>query len=430
MRCRAIRLCTVLLLPAAPAAAQRPPAVFETDSVLRALVQDALARNPTLTQGRAVVRAAGARVRPAGTLSDPMLEAGVMDLTLPSFGSARSEFTEWDLSLSQEVPWPGTLGARAGVARAEEGIGGAAYAALRREIIARTAVAYYRLRYLATAVATVERQRRLLEAAMQLATVRYVAGVAPQSDALQAQLARERLASEEAELRGEVAAWRAALNALRDRASDDSVAAPPLDSAAFEAHRAPLPPAESLRAAALERHPDIEAGRRLVERNSLTIRLERLGARPDFALGLRYGYRGTVAGTAQPDFFSLFVGLRLPVWAARKQHQLVSAALADSAGAAAALRSTELDVARRVAETAERAEAGRRRLGLLVEGVVPAARATVESLMRSYQVGRSDFQALLAAEDTLYRAELEAAAVAAEHQTHLIMLRLLVAEEI
>lgn len=430
MRFRAAWLCCALLLPAARAAAQGPPAAFETDSALRALVEDALARNPTLTRGRAVVRAAGARVRPAGTLPDPMLEAGVMDLALPSFGSGRSDFTEWDLALSQEVPWPGTLRARAGVARAEEGIGGAEYGALRREIIARTAVAYYRLRYLGTAVATVERQRRLLEAAVQLATVRYAAGLAPQSDALQAQLARERLASEEADLRGEVAASRAALNALRDRASDDSVAAPPLDSVVFQAHGVALPRAESLRAAALERHPDIEAGRRLVERSSLTIRLERLGTRPDFTLGMRYGYRGTVAGTALPDFFSAFVGVRLPVWAARKQHQLVSAARADSAGAAAALRVAELDVARRVAETAARAEAGRRRLGLLVEGVVPAARATVESLMRSYQVGRSDFQALLAAEDALYRAELEAAAVAAEHQTHLVMLRLLVAEEI
>jgi len=89
------------------------------DSGLEALVAEALARNPTLAQRQAAVRAATLRIRPAGTLADPMLTLGVMDL-VPTFGYSfnRSDFTEADVELGQEIPWPGSLGARSGVARA------------------------------------------------------------------------------------------------------------------------------------------------------------------------------------------------------------------------------------------------------------------------------------------------------------------------
>jgi outer membrane protein TolC len=51
-------------------------------------------------------------------------------------------------------------------------------------------------------------------------------------------------------------------------------------------------------------------------------------------------------------------------------------------------------------------------------------------VLRSYRVGQAPFLNVLAAEDALYRAQLDAAMVAAEHLTHLVMLeQLLVREE-
>src|SRR5437763_14224270 len=94
---------------AGPAHAQASAPVAG-DSVLQSLVADALARNPTVAQRQAAVRAATLRIRPAGTLPDPMLTIGVMDLVLPHFGLNPSDFTEADVELSQEIPWPGALG--------------------------------------------------------------------------------------------------------------------------------------------------------------------------------------------------------------------------------------------------------------------------------------------------------------------------------
>ena len=414
---------------AAPARAQDSLAPITGDSVLQSLVAEALERSPTLAQRQAAVRAATLRIRPAGTLPDPMLSVGVMDLQLPRFEFNRSDFTEVDAELSQEIPWPGTLSARSEVmraaaagARAEEGV-------VRREVITAMAAAYYRLQYAVTALQTLRRQRELLDAAVQLSTTRYATGAAPQSDPLQAKLARDRLQSEAFALESDRVADLAAVNALRNRPPMDSVAITPVDPAAVRAAAATEPPGDTLVALALAAHPRLAARRAALDEAARTIQVERLGARPDFTLTLRYGYRPRAFNFNLPDFFSAFVGLRLPVWAGRKQNRLADAARADYTAAGADLRNTELQLSREVAEAAARVHAAQQRLALLVDGVLPTAWGTVESVLRSYQVGRAEFLTLLSVEDARYRAELEAAQVAADYQTQLVMLRQLTAGE-
>src|SRR5260221_330832 len=414
---------------AAPVRAQDSLAPLGSDSVLRSLVAEALARNPTVVQRQAAVRAATLRVRPAGTLPDPMLSVGVMDLQLPRFEFNRSDFTEVDAELSQEIPWPGTLGARSGVMRATAAGARAEEGTVRREVTTAMAAAYYRLRYTVTALETLRHQRELLEAAVQLSTTRYATGAAPQSDPLQAKLARDRLRSEEFALESERVAALAAVNALRNRAPRDTVAVTPIDPAAVRVGVTSEPPADSLVALALATHPRPAPRRAAVDAATHTIQVERLGARPDFTLTLRYGYRPRAFNFNFPDFFSAFVGLRLPVWAWRKQNRLAEAARADSSGAAASLRDAELQLSREVTETAARVQASQQRLALLVDGVLPTAQGTVESVMRSYQVGRAEFLTVLSVEDARFRAELEAAEVAADHLTQLIMLRQLTTGE-
>jgi outer membrane protein TolC len=417
------------LTGAAPVRAQDSLAPIAGDSVLQSLVAEALERSPTLAQRQAAVRAATLRIRPAGTLPDPMVSVGVMDLVLPRFEFNRSDFTEVDAELSQEIPWPGTLGARSAVMRAAAAGARAEEGAVRRELTAAIAMAYYRLGYTVTALETLRHQRELLAAAVQLSTTRYATGAAPQSDPLQAKLARDRLQSEAYALESERVAALAAVNALRNRPPMDSVAITPIDPAAVRAAAATQPSADSLVALALAAHPRLAARRAAIDEAARTIQVERLGARPDFTLTLRYGYRPRAFNVNFPDFFSAFIGLRLPVWAWRKQKRLADAARADSTGAAAGLRDVELQLSRQVTETAARVQAAQQRLVLLVDGVLPNARGTVESVLRSYQVGRTEFLTLLSVEDARYRAELEAAAVAADYLAQLVMLRQLTAGE-
>src|SRR3989440_3179544 len=201
-------------------------------SILQPRLAEAPARTPTLAQRQGAVRAATLRIRPAGSLPDPMLTVGVMDLLLPHFEFNQSDFTEADVELSQEIPWPGSLGARSGVMRAAAAGARAEEGTVRREVTTAMAVAYYRLGYAVTALETLRHQRELLDAAVQLSTTRYATGAAPQSDPLQAKLARDRLRSQEFALESERVAALAGVNALRNRAPGDSVPVSSIDPAA------------------------------------------------------------------------------------------------------------------------------------------------------------------------------------------------------
>src|SRR3989442_12096574 len=71
------------------------------DLGLQSLVAEALARNPTIAQRQAAVRGATLRVRPAGSLPDPRLTVGVMDLVLPHFEFNQSDLPQAHLDRSQ-----------------------------------------------------------------------------------------------------------------------------------------------------------------------------------------------------------------------------------------------------------------------------------------------------------------------------------------
>jgi len=409
----------VLAMLAQGLSAQEAPA---GDSLLVRLTAEALAANPALGADRALARAAAARVRPAGALPDPMLSVGVMNLTLPRFAFRESDFTEVDVELSQEFPWPGTLGARSRAARAEARASEAGTAARKRDVIERTAELYYRLRYVVTARSTLERQRKLLTTGVDISTARYATTTAPQSDPLQARVALARLETEEADLAAEEAELRAELTALRNVSGTDSLSIEPIrpvDVLAVRTHAA-----ASVLSDSLAGHPRVLAKQAAVEAADQNARVEALGARPDFTFMTRYGARPLGA-----DFFSAFVGVRVPLYAGRKQSRQAEAARADADAARASLAEEQASLAADLRRTFAQVRSGETRLRLLVERVVPAADATTQAALRSYRVGRIEFLTVLAAEDALYRAQLDAARVAAEHLTHLVMLEQLLSRE-
>jgi outer membrane protein TolC len=285
--------------------------------------------------------------------------------------------------------------------------------------VLRTAELYYRLRYLVTVRATLQRQRRLLATAVEIATARYATTSAPQSDPLQARVAVARLDTEDAAWAEQQAKAGAELKALRNVRGSESLTVELIrpESVPLVLHAGPRDGVWD----SLPAHPRLTARRAAVEAAERTARVEQLAARPEFNITTRYGARPLGA-----DFFSAFLGIRLPLWGGRK---LAGAARADADAARAELAEESVALGAEL-ETAHAAIAnGETRLRLLTTQVVPSARATVEAVLRSYRVGQAPFLNVLAAEDSLYRAELDAIMVAAEHLTHLVMLQQLLLTE-
>src|SRR3972149_7440472 len=76
-------------------------------AALGTLVAEALQNNPELRAAAKEIEAANQRVRPAGALEDPMLEAGFINLPIESLRFNREDMTMKMLGLSQKLPYPG-----------------------------------------------------------------------------------------------------------------------------------------------------------------------------------------------------------------------------------------------------------------------------------------------------------------------------------
>lgn len=405
--------------PVSPARSAEHP--IQSDTLLARLTAEAVAANPGLQMRQASARAAMKRVGPAGALPDPMLSAGVMNLTLPRFAFRESDFTEVDFELAQEFPWPGSLGARSQAARAGVRARVAEVGVRRREIVVRTAELYYRLRYIATARATLNRQRDLLAAAVEIATTRYASAAAPQSDPLQARVALARLHAEDADLAEQQARVGAELKALRNVRGSEKLTIELIrpETIPLDLHRSWREATGSLDSIAV--HPRLAARQAELEAAERTVKVDQLGARPDFSITTRYGARPLGS-----DFFSAFLGVRVPLWGRRG---LADAARADADAARAALAEETAALEADLQSAWAGIAGGETRLRLLTTQVIPSAELAVEAALRSYRVGQTPFLNVLAAEDSNYRARLEAVMVAAEHLTHLVILEQLLLGE-
>lgn len=390
------------------------------DSVLARLTTEAWSAAPAALRSEALAQAMARRVRPAGALPDPMLSVGIMDLTLPRLAFRESDFTEVDIEVTQQFPWPGSRGAATGGARARARGAAAETASLRRSLVVQVAELYYRLRYVVTAQQLLAKQRALWSSTVEIADARYGTGSVPQGDPLQARIGLARLITEQAALGGEETGLRSALRALRGIRGVDTVPVVPLAADSVVVALAATAAGEGDHLAltdSLRAHPRLSARRAATEAAEAAVRETALAGRPDFELTVRYGARPLGA-----DFFSAFAGIRVPLWAGRKQRLLTQAAQLEATAARqgqseeAAALSSELE--RTVAE----ARAGAVQLRLLVSSVLPLTREGVGAALRDYRTGRAAFLGVFTAVDTHYRAELEAAEVAARHLTHLVML--------
>lgn len=383
------------------------------------LVARALAVSPQLRATRQRVRAAEARVTPAGIRPDPMLTAAIQSFPVGDPGF--SDFMTMKMvGVSQTFPARGKL---AGARRAavQELAAARAEADASALVIARDVRGtYYDIAYIDQALAIVARTRDVLVSLLRATEARYEVGTAGQHDVLRARLESARLGDDAAALREERSAAAARLNALLDRPTDApigpasipahivraAVADPPgrirFVSATLGSRAAdsPLPPLDSLQAVATRQSPALRAHQAMIAAQAARVDLARLERRPDIDVSLQYGQRDGFR-----DMITAMVSVPLPIQRRRKQDELAAAAGAELAAIAAEHHQRSNAIRADVARLYTQIERARTQLALTVKSVLPQSRATFEVAVASYQTGRAEFVTMLEAQSTLFSAE-------------------------
>ena len=413
---------------------------------LTALVAQVRAANPDIAAAERRAAAARARAEAAGVLPDPRLAVGLTNALVSDPLSSDDFMTMRMVQLGAMLPWPGKLGREAEAARWRVVAAEAELEAVERRAVADAKRAWFDLWFMDRALEVVRGNHALLADFVEVTQVRYGVGTGGQQDVLRARVEATRLGDEvlHLELRREATA--AELNSLFDRTAEAPIPAPELPegfeefavpergaevrftaAALGESREAagPIPPLDALQHAAETADPRVRALDARVAAARAEARLADVAALPDFDLMVGYGQR-----SGREDMISVMVSAPLPLFKGRKQDPLAEAAKSDVAAIEAERVATVATIRAEVTALRAALVRTRERLALLREGVLPQARASLESAVAGYPVSSVDFLTLLDNQATVFRHELDERRLLADFGRDLAALERVVGAEV
>jgi len=386
-------LAALLALAAAPVALAQAAGAGEsplfTDPVLAELVSQSLAARPELRQAEATARAGRERVDQAGALPDPILSLGIQNDGFQELQIGKMETSYWQVMITQPLPWPGKRGLRTDVARlvAEEANAGVGRARLTAEADVRRA--YLDLLVARDRLELLGRLEAIWRTSAGVARARYESGEGAQSDVLRAQLELNRIRQRRIALASQETAAIQALNRLRNRPVLEPV---PTTATVAKLGAPEPPPLDAALSDAVARSPELAQAKAATARTRTGADLARRERYPDLAVNAGIMPRGSL-----DPMWTAGLSVGLPIWAGRKQSRAVAESEARAEGGARGEEALEQLLRLRVADRRNVALALLDTVRVFREGLLVQSRATAESTLAQYRVGKVSFASVLEA---------------------------------
>lgn len=376
-----------------PVEASKPEAspLAEADELsAEALIEQVLARNPTLAQMNAAWQAATARYPQVTSLDDPNFGAIIGPA---SIGSNEVDFA-YRIEASQRIPFCGKLGLRGQSALAEAAAAGHDVGDTKLQLIESTKVAFYDYFLIHRAIAVNEESLELLKEIRGTAVDRFKANQSPQQDVLQVdvEIGRQRKRGLVLERMKKVA--QARINTLMHLPPETPLPPPPKTFVLAAA----LPAVAVLRAQAIAQRPDLHALANRIESERAALALAHKEYYPDFEVMAAYD---AFWQSPEKDLRPM-VGLRmnLPIQKDRRAGA-VAEAHARLSQRVAELASRTDQVNLQVQEAYEQVLESEKGVRLYDDTILPAATENVKAARTAYATGRIPFLSLVEAQRNL-----------------------------
>lgn len=339
--------------------------------------------NPELRVADYEVRAARARVRPAGALPDPTINYGQMNVgnIVPFTTLGEEGFSEIYVGFQQEFPFYGKRKLRENIATKEADAEQWSYQFTRLRILSELKIAYYDLAYWHEVRTTLARDMRLLEQFAETAAALYRVGKGNQADSLRAQAELSRLQNRIEVADQRIGVAQAMINALLNRPPDSPLAQPePLTKSAL---RYSLP---ELLQFSRERFPPLREQEQMIEGREQGVQLAKKERWPDLGFVFAYHNRGQLR-----DYWTIGGTARIPLYYGRKQKQQLAEAEARLDAARATQETIRAQAQFEIKDHFLQATTSERLLALYEKTIVPQDSLTLEASAASYQVGAIEF---------------------------------------
>jgi outer membrane protein TolC len=359
-----------------------------------AVVEQVLARSPSLAQMIAAWQAASARYPQVTSLEDPMFAGTIGPGTFRPDDSS-VEFA-YRLEISQKLPFPGKRKLRGDNALAETSAAKRDIDDMRLQLIESSRTAFYDYFLVDRAIEVNTESLDLLKKAKDNAEKRFVLGLVPQQDVLQAEveIGREQERRLVLDQMRKVAIAR--INTLMHLPPDTPLPPPP--------KRMSLPAsmneASALRELALSRRPDLLALDDRIRAEEAQLGVAHKEFYPDFEPFFMYDrFMGNVSDNRD---LAIMVGLRTnaPVYKARRYGAVAEAEAKIAQRRAELARQTD-QVNYQVQEEYEKVRQAQQSVALYEKTILPAAKLNIDGAFAAYINGKISFLTLIEAQRSL-----------------------------
>ena len=386
--CRPLRAATIISAP--------PP--------LAELIEEGLAQNKEIQSLQAQVESLKEEISFAGSLEDPRLGFGVVNLPTDSWDFDEEAMTQKLVFIAQKFPWFGKLSLKSKSQAFKASRQQAILEAKKLELARKIATAYYELGFVASNLEINKRLTTMVSQLLRVAETRYASGEGLQQDVLQAQVELSRLLAEKIDLKKRRRTLKDLINELLNRGSFRAVT-PPLDLKYPGAE----PDFEDLKKQSLTQNPWLWVRQAEVDQTFTEIELAKKEYWPDMDFKVAYGQREEdFTGRDLPDLFSATVTINVPLWAKSRQNKKLASSKKSHEAAKKSYRNLAESLPYRVDALATEIRDTQENYRLYVDALLVQSEQWAHSSLAAYEVGKVEFNTMVNAQILLLRAELQA----------------------
>jgi outer membrane protein TolC len=371
---------------------------------LTSLIEEGLRQNGEILSMEAEVASLESKIPFAGSLDDPRLGLGILNLPADSFRFDREPMTQKQISIAQKIPWFGKLDLRQQQAALNAARLKALLDAKKLELTLDIAANYFDLGFIASSLRVNDQLTAEIDQLLRFAETRYATGGGLQQDVLQAQVELSKLLDEKIVLENRQRVLEDRINELLNRDRFQPV----------EAQIDPKPLSlalnvEQLQSRAVSENPGLAARMLEIHIADIEVELSRKDFWPDFDFKFAYGQRDEDrTGRSLPDFVSGSVVMNIPLWQETRQRPKLDAALQARSAASHSHRSLLAALPHRVNSLVVEIRNTQQNYELFKNALVLQAEQWARSSLSAYEVGSVEFNTMIEARVQKLRFDLQA----------------------
>lgn len=353
------------------------------DESLDGIVEFALANNPEVKAGRIKIERLGEKIKQVTALEDPVAALTVGELAQTAAGQV-----DYIVSLTQALPYPGTLDARKAVAEQEVLVASSELLDVIERVAAEVRRVYWRRYAVARAIEVTEQDKQILKQISDVIDARARVNEAQQADQLRISLRLADLDQELDRLEQQRRSLDAMMNRLLNRRADA-----PLPTPVTVQWEPVAVDRKALIAEAEKSHPAVLVQRRRVEGFRQQLKLAKVERRPDFRVGVQYAAVGEdgLAGSANgDDQFAVTGAVSLPFFS-DKYDAMEREAFRGIGEALMGLDAAQGRAANLAEDAIARMQSEQSMLNRLKMQMIPDSERTFELSLAGYRSGNESF---------------------------------------